>query len=388
MKRPVAGKRKAGKKSSAAPRRACGPARRRQRSDHLRTEEEDASEESHRRRQEGTPERAEEHGSGARPYQEHIQQHHCLDHRPWRQRHFLGLVRAGRVQGLAQVHAVRRADGRGGRRPPGHGARHAEGRRVREGSGLGPGDRHPVAAGDRPGGRLDPGRHPGSAQWLPPAQAAAGLRSKATMARYTGPDCKRCRREKTKLFLKGAKCDSPKCPIEIRPSPPGEHGRNRPKENDYLLQVREKQKAKRIYGILERQFHNYYEEASLTRGRTGEALLQILETRLDNVVYRAGFAKSRDMARQIVRHGHVLVNGRKVDIPSFRVSAADIVEVAAKSRELTPFAVARAEAGERTVPAWLEVIPDKMRILVHALPARAQIDTLVQEQLIVEYYSK
>ena len=208
------------------------------------------------------------------------------------------------------------------------------------------------------------------------------------MARYTGADCKRCRREKTKLFLKGAKCDSPKCPIEIRPYPPGEHGRNRPKENDYLLQVREKQKAKRIYGILERQFHNYYEEASLTRGRTGEALLQILETRLDNVVYRAGFAKSRDMARQIVRHGHILVNGRKVDIPSFRVSEADIVEVTPKSRELTPFVVARAEAGERTVPAWLEVIPDKMRILVHALPARAQIDTLVQEQLIVEYYSK
>ena len=208
------------------------------------------------------------------------------------------------------------------------------------------------------------------------------------MARYTGPDCKRCRREKTKLFLKGAKCDSPKCPIEIRPYPPGEHGRNRPKENDFLLQVREKQKAKRIYGILERQFHNYYEEASLTRGRTGEALLQILEARLDNVVYRAGFAKSRDMARQLVRHGHVIVNGRRVDIPSFRVSESDIVEVAAKSRELTPFVVARAEAGERTVPPWIEVIPDKMRILVHSLPVRAQIDTLVQEQLIVEYYSK
>jgi small subunit ribosomal protein S4 len=208
------------------------------------------------------------------------------------------------------------------------------------------------------------------------------------MARYTGPDCKRCRREKTKLFLKGAKCDSPKCPIEIRPYPPGEHGRNRPKENEYLLQIREKQKARRIYGILERQFHNYYTEASRTRGRTGEALLQILESRLDNVVYRAGFAKSRDMARQVVRHGHILVNGHKVDIPSYRVSPTDIVEVVAKSRELTPFVVARAEAGERTVPAWLEVIPDKMRVLVHALPARTQIDTLVQEQLIVEYYSK
>jgi small subunit ribosomal protein S4 len=209
------------------------------------------------------------------------------------------------------------------------------------------------------------------------------------MARYTGPDCKRCRREKTKLFLKGAKCDSPKCPIEIRPYPPGEHGRIRARENnDYLLQVREKQKAKRIYGVLEKQFSNYYKEATKTRGRTGEALLQLLETRLDNVVYRAGFAKSRDMARQLVSHGHVKVNGHKVDIPSYRVSEADIVEIAPKSREMTPFVVARAEAGERTVPAWLEVIPDKMRILVHTLPVRAQIDTLVQEQLIVEYYSK
>src|SRR6266704_3628209 len=170
------------------------------------------------------------------------------------------------------------------------------------------------------------------------------------MARYTGADCKRCRREKMKLFLKGAKCDSPKCPIEIRPYPPGEHGRNRPKESEYLLET--------------------------------------LEKRLDNVVFRAGFAKSRDMARQLVGHGHLLVNGRKVDIPSYRVTEADIVEVAPKSLELTPFMVARAEAGERQVPAWLEVIPDKMRVLVHAMPVRAQIDTQVQEQLIVELYSK
>jgi len=208
------------------------------------------------------------------------------------------------------------------------------------------------------------------------------------MARYTGADCKRCRREKTKLFLKGAKCDGPKCPIEIRPYPPGEHGRNRPKESEYLLQVREKQKAKRIYGVLEKQFANYYEEAARKRGMTGDALLQILETRLDNIVYRAGFAKSRDMARQVVSHGHILVNGKKVDIPSYRVSENDIVEVAPKSQGLTPFIVAKAEAGERTPPAWLEVIPDKMRVLVHTLPVRAQIDTLVQEQLIVEYYSK
>ena len=208
------------------------------------------------------------------------------------------------------------------------------------------------------------------------------------MARYTGPDCKLCRREKTKLFLKGAKCDSPKCPIEIRPYPPGEHGRNRPKESEYLLQVREKQKAKRIYGVLEKQFANYYEEAARKRGMTGDALLQILETRLDNVVYRAGFAKSRDMARQLVGHGHILVNGRKVDIPSYRVSESDIVEIAPKSQAMTPFIVAKAEAGDRTPPAWIEVIPDKMRVLVHTLPVRAQIDTLVQEQLIVEYYSK
>jgi small subunit ribosomal protein S4 len=208
------------------------------------------------------------------------------------------------------------------------------------------------------------------------------------MARYTGADCKRCRREKMKLFLKGAKCDSPKCPIEIRPYPPGEHGRNRPKESEFLLQVREKQKAKRVYGILEGQFHNYYEEATRKRGKTGEVLLQILESRLDNVVYRAGFAKSRDMARQLVGHGHILVNGRKVDIPSYRVSENDIIEVRPKSHEMTPFVVARAESGERPPPAWLEVIPDKMRILIHALPVRAQIDTQVQEQLIVEFYSK
>jgi len=208
------------------------------------------------------------------------------------------------------------------------------------------------------------------------------------MARYTGADCKRCRREKTKLYLKGSKCDSPKCPIEIRPYPPGEHGRARTKESEYLLQKREKQKAARIYGVLEKQFRGYYEEANRKQGKTGENLLRILESRLDNVVYRAGLAASRDMARQLVRHGHLIVNGVKVDIPSYRVSENDIVEVRASSVELTPFVVARAQAGERTVPAWLEVIPNRMRVLVHGLPARAVIDTAVQEQLIVELYSK
>jgi small subunit ribosomal protein S4 len=208
------------------------------------------------------------------------------------------------------------------------------------------------------------------------------------MARYTGADCKLCRREKMKLFLKGSKCMGPKCPIEIRPYPPGEHGRGRPKETEYLLQLREKQKTRRIYGVLEKQFRNYYAEASRKQGKTGENLLTLLERRLDNVVYRGGFAKSRDMARQLVRHGHITVNGRKVDIPSFLVSESDIIGVRKKSLEDTPFQVAAAEVGDRTVPAWITVDGDKMNILVHSLPVRQQIDTLVQEQLIVELYSK
>ncbi|GAA4201191.1 30S ribosomal protein S4 [Actinocatenispora rupis] len=208
------------------------------------------------------------------------------------------------------------------------------------------------------------------------------------MARYTGPDCRRCRREKMKLYLKGSKCEGPKCPLESRPYPPGQHGRGRLKETEYLLQLREKQKARRVYGVLEKQFVRYYEEANRQKGKTGEALLQLLEMRLDNVVYRAGYAKSRDMARQLIRHGHFVVNGRKVDIPSYQVTEHDIVEVREKSRELTPFVVAKAEAGEKTVPAWLEAIPGPMKILIHSAPARQVIDTPVQEQLIVEYYSK
>lgn len=208
------------------------------------------------------------------------------------------------------------------------------------------------------------------------------------MARYTDADCKRCRREKMKLFLKGSKCDSPKCPFEKRPYPPGQHGRGRTKESEYLLQLREKQKAVRMYGVLEKQFGNYFVEANRQSGKTGDNLLRILELRLDNVVFRAGFAKSRDMARQLVNHGHLTVNGKKVDIPSFRVSPNDIIEVKPSSREMTPFVVAHAEVGERTVPAWLEVVPSKMRIIVHSLPERAVIDTPVQEQLIVELYSK
>jgi len=208
------------------------------------------------------------------------------------------------------------------------------------------------------------------------------------MARYTGADCRRCRREKMKLFLKGSKCDGPKCPFESRPFPPGQHGRGRPKETEYLLQLREKQKARRVYGILEKQFRGYYEEAVHKPGKTGEVLLQILESRLDNVVYRAGYAPSRDAARQLVRHGHFTVNGRKVDIPSFRVREHDVIQVREKSRDLTPFLIAQGLAGSRVVPAWLEAIPSQLKILVHSLPARQSIDTQVQEQLIVELYSK
>jgi small subunit ribosomal protein S4 len=191
-----------------------------------------------------------------------------------------------------------------------------------------------------------------------------------------------------KLFLKGSKCDGPKCPFESRPFPPGQHGRGRPKETEYLLQLREKQKARRIYGVLERQFAGYYEEAVAKPGKTGEELLKILESRLDNVVYRAGLASSRDMARQLVKHGHILVNGRKVDIPSYRLREHDIVQVREKSRELTPFQVAQGLAGSKTVPAWLEFIPSELKVLVHSLPQRQVIDTQVQEQLIVELYSK
>ena len=191
-----------------------------------------------------------------------------------------------------------------------------------------------------------------------------------------------------KLFLKGSKCDGPKCPFESRPFPPGQHGRGRTKETEYLLQLREKQKARRVYGVLEKQFRGYYEEAVSKKGKTGEVLLQILESRLDNVVYRAGFARTRRHARQLVGHGHFQVNGKKVDIPSFQVTAHDVIDVREKSIDTTPFIVARETHGERIVPAWLEALPSRMRILVHQVPIREQIDLPVQEQLIVEYYSK
>jgi small subunit ribosomal protein S4 len=176
--------------------------------------------------------------------------------------------------------------------------------------------------------------------------------------------------------------------FERRPYPPGQHGRIRIKETEYLLQTQEKQKAKFAYGVLEKQFRRYYAEANRRDGKTGDTLLQILETRLDNVVYRAGLARTRRMARQLVNHGHFLVNGKKVDIPSFRVSQYDIVDVRPKSMAMDPFIIAKETQGDRPVPAWMQVVPDKLRILIHQVPERAQIDTQVTEQLIVELYSK
>jgi small subunit ribosomal protein S4 len=176
--------------------------------------------------------------------------------------------------------------------------------------------------------------------------------------------------------------------FEKRPYPPGQHGRARIKESEYRTQLQEKQKARFTYGVMERQFFNYYVEAARRTGKTGENLLQLLECRLDNVVYRAGFARSRRHARQLVVHGHFLVNGRKVDIPSFQVTQYDIIDVREKSLQMTPFIVQRETFGERVVPAWLQVLPERMRILVHSVPVRAQIDMPIQEQLIVEYYSK
>ena len=169
---------------------------------------------------------------------------------------------------------------------------------------------------------------------------------------------------------------------------PGQHGRGRAKESEYLLQLREKQKARLTYGILEKQFIRYYHEASRRPGKTGDNLLQLLDCRLDNVVYRAGFARTRRHARQLVTHGHFLVNGKKVNIPSFQVTQYDVIDVREKSLEMTPFIVARETFGERPTPAWMQVVPGSLQILIHSLPIRAQIDSILTENLIVEFYSK
>lgn len=208
------------------------------------------------------------------------------------------------------------------------------------------------------------------------------------MARYTGADCRLCRREGEKLFLKGDRCFGDKCAMEKRPYPPGQAGKKRPRDSEYRLQLREKQKTKRIYGMLEKQFHSYYELANRQPGVTGENLLRLLEIRLDNVVYRLGFAKSRDEARQLVRHGHIHVNGKRVDIPSFRVKAGDLVAIAPKSKDLLVIKAAIVASERSSVPGWLEVDIEKLQGSVIALPERDQIDTVVAETLIVELYSK
>ena len=207
------------------------------------------------------------------------------------------------------------------------------------------------------------------------------------MARYTGPVCRLCRRERMKLYLKGPKCDSMKCPIERRPYPPGEHGRGRIRESEYMLQLREKQKARRIYGVLEKQFRNLYKEANRQPGITGENLLRMLELRLDNVVYRAGWAASRAQARQLVRHGHVNVGGKRVTIPSFQVRKGDAVELRDKARSMIVIRH-NVDTLDRRVPPWLEGGNDNFTVTVRDLPLREHIDVPVRESLIVELYSK
>jgi len=207
------------------------------------------------------------------------------------------------------------------------------------------------------------------------------------MARYTGPVCRLCRRERMKLFLKGPKCDTMKCPIERRPYPPGIHGRGRIRESEYMLQLREKQKARRIYGLLEKQFRNLYAQAAGQSGITGENLLRMLEQRLDNVVFRGGFASSRNQSRQWVRHGHVTVNGKRVTIPSFQVRKGDVVQLSEKARNMI---VVRhnLDTIDRIVPQWLDAVAAEAQVTVRELPLREQIDVPVREQLIVELYSK
>jgi small subunit ribosomal protein S4 len=209
------------------------------------------------------------------------------------------------------------------------------------------------------------------------------------MARYKGPVCRLCRREGMKLFLKGTKCFTDKCPVEKRNFAPGQHGKDRKaKIVGYGLQLREKQKAKRIYFTLEKQFRNYFEKAARAKGVTGEKLLQQLERRLDNVVYRLGFAISRRQARQLVRHGHVAVNGRKVNIPSYQVAAGEEIAVRDKSKKMTVLETSKEFTSHQPAVTWLEVDRDNYKGRVTSLPKREDINLPVNEQLIVELYSK
>ena len=208
------------------------------------------------------------------------------------------------------------------------------------------------------------------------------------MARYTGAVCRQCRREGLKLFLKGERCYTDKCAIERRNYPPGEHGQARPKFSEYSIQLREKQKLRRIYGVLEGQFRRYFHMADRSRGVTGETLLQLLERRLDNIVYRLGFATSRSEARQLVCHGHFRVNDRKVDIPSYLVRAGDSISLRERSRKVTRIQEALELVQRRGVPEWLEVQPEAFAGRVKALPVRADMTMPINEKLVVELYSK
>nr|C6E4N1.1 RecName: Full=Small ribosomal subunit protein uS4; AltName: Full=30S ribosomal protein S4 [Geobacter sp. M21] len=208
------------------------------------------------------------------------------------------------------------------------------------------------------------------------------------MARYTGPSCRLCRREGSELFLKGERCYTDKCAIKRRSYPPGQHGQGRIKVSDYGVQLREKQKVRRIYGILENQFRGYFETADRMKGVTGENLLFILERRLDNVAYRLGFATSRDEARQLVRHGHFTLNGRKVNIPSLQVKAGDVLQLREKSRKVAAISESLEGVVRRGIPQWLELEKDAFKGTVKAMPVREDITMPIQEQLIVELYSK
>lgn len=210
------------------------------------------------------------------------------------------------------------------------------------------------------------------------------------MARYLGPVCRLCRREGMKLFLKGERCHTDKCAIERRNFPPGQHGKaRRPKVVGYGLQLREKQKLRRVYGVLERQFRNLFEKAAQMKGITGENLLALLERRLDNVVYRMGFGTSRAQCRQLVRHGHILVNGRKVNIPSFTVRPNDVIEVREKSKQNPTILAARDATAHAPVPSWLEVDREALKGRVIGMPRRDEIVQIqLNEQLVVELYSK
>src|SRR5262249_23817378 len=252
---------------------------------------------------------------------------------------------------------------------------------LRQGRRVGPRDGDPVAPGRRARSDDRQGRLTAGPQRLPAEEAAEGL-----MARDTSPQCKQCRREGQKLFLKGERCFTDKCGVERRSYPPGEHGRGRMRQSEYRVQLREKQKTRRYYQALEKQFPAYYEKPARREGVTGATLLGLLESRLDNVLVRLGFAASRRQARQLIRHGHWMVNGRRVDVPSYQVRPEDVISIKADSGATDT--IRNATELVSTVPAWLQADHDSLTAKILRYPERAEISAPVQEQLIVELYSK